>query len=103
MQVVRQLGQEGENAAGIVKNTSRIEALSGKATYRIPHGRTATRLTEVKNVGALVFTAQLRDSLHYAIMTNREFVLIVKEFTQLSPTLERAVAAGWITLRRILP
>lgn len=98
MEIVRRLGKEGENAAGIIKNTQRIESLSGKTKYRIPDEITPTTLREVKNVVRLDFNAQIRDSLHYAIMTNREMVLVVRPNTQLSQGLQNAVRAGWIRL-----
>ncbi len=103
MAIVRQLGNEGETAAGIVKNTQRIESLSGKAAYRVPDELTATTVTEVKNVAKQSFNTQIQDSLHYAMMTNRDFELVVRNTTRLSGPLQRAVDAGWITLRRILP
>jgi hypothetical protein len=99
MALVRQLGKEGEAAAAIVKNTQRIESISGTAAYRIPDGLTQTTLTEVKNVANLNFTNQLQDFLHFSIMTGREFVLVVRPTTQLSGPLQQAISAGWITLR----
>jgi RHS repeat-associated protein len=84
MEIVRRLGKEGENAAGIIRNTQRIESLSGKTKYRIPDEITPTALREIKNVVRLDFNAQIQDSLHYAIMTNREMVLVVRPNTQLS-------------------
>lgn len=98
MEAVRRLGTEGEAAAGITKNTQRIESLSGTARYRIPDELSPTTLREVKNVARLDFDAQIRDSLHYAIMTNREMVLVVRRTTQLSQPLQDAVRAGWIRL-----
>ena len=50
MEQVRKAGIEGEKAAGIAKNTQRIESITGKAAYRIPDELTATCLKEVKNV-----------------------------------------------------
>jgi Restriction endonuclease fold toxin 7 len=98
MQVVRQLGQEGENAAGIVKNTQRIDALSGKAKYRIPDEITKTYVKEVKNVAKLDFTAQIRDSSHYAIEQGKDFILVVRQDTILSQPIINAVNKGWIIL-----
>jgi hypothetical protein len=98
MTVIRQLGRTGEEAAQIVKNTQRIESLSGTATFRVPDELTATTLKEVKNVAKLDFDAQIRDSLHYSIMTNREFILVVRSDTQLSRPLQRAIEKGWIKL-----
>mgnify|MGYP003541520247 CR=1 FL=1 len=46
----RALGQAGEAAADIIKNTTRIPSATGTAAYRIPDGLTSTTLTEVKNV-----------------------------------------------------
>jgi hypothetical protein len=103
MATVRRLGREGEAAANIVKNTARIPSLSGTAAYRIPEELTKTVLKEVKNVAKLSFTAQLRDSLHYAIETGRDFVLVVRagDGTRLSPQLQAAIRAGWIILENL--
>ena len=97
-QLARRLGREGEDAAQIVKNTQRIESLSGRTTYRIPDALTKRTLTEVKNVKYLHFSTQLRDSLHYSIMTNRQMILKTRSDTVLSKDLLRAIQAGWINL-----
>ncbi len=99
MAEVRALGEEGELAARIVKNTEHIPSLSGTAAYRIPDELTPTTLTEVKNVQSLDFDSQLQDSLHFAIMTERDMILVVRPTTTLSPDLKAAVNAGWINLR----
>jgi len=99
MAAVQALGRAGENGAGIVQNTQRIPSLSGTAAYRTPDGLRGGALIEVKNVGRLSFTAQLRDSLHYAIMTGRDMILWVRPGTILSPSLQRAIREGWIQVR----
>jgi hypothetical protein len=98
METVRRIGREGEAAADIAKNTKRIESLSGKAAYRVPDEMTPTTLTEVKNVATLSFDAQIRDFLHYSIMTERRFILKIRPGTKLSKSLEDAIRAGWIHL-----
>ena len=98
MRLIRQLGREGEEAAGIVRNSTRINSLSGSKAFRIPDALSKSCLKEVKNVAKLDFDAQLRDYLHYAIMTEREFVLVVPRSAKLSQPLQDAIRAGWITL-----
>jgi len=98
--LAQKLGSEGEEAAGILKNTEHIVSLSGRAAYRIPDELTETTLTEVKNVAYQHFSTQLQDSLHYAIMTGREMILKVRAngATKLSGELRQAINAGWIKL-----
>jgi enamine deaminase RidA (YjgF/YER057c/UK114 family) len=99
MQTVRHLGKEGEDAADIVKNTQRIESLSGKAKYRIPDELVDKQyIKEIKNVGRLSFSSQIVDSLHYAIANNIDFILQVRPSTRLSGPLLNAIKHGWIKL-----
>ena len=100
-EIAQELGKAGETAAGIAKNTQRIESLSGKVAYRIPDELTPTTLTEVKNVAYQHFSTQLQDSLHYAIMTGRQMILKVAPDTVLSKELQDAIRAGWIKLEFI--
>ena len=74
---VRQLGNEGEAAAGILKNTLRIPSASGNASYRIPDvlDHAARLIGDVKNVARLSRTSQLRDYLAYAQTNHYEFHL----------------------------
>ena len=98
MDIVRKLGKDGELAAAIAKNTKRIPSISGKARYQIPDELTPIFLKEVKNVAKLDFTAQIRDSLHYAIEQGLDFILVVRKNTRLSQLLKDAISAGWIKL-----
>ena len=84
-ELARRLGREGELAAGIdpIKK-KRIPSLSGRRKYRIPDEMTRKTLTEVKNVKYQHFSTQLRDSLHFSIMTNRQMILKVRRDTILS-------------------
>jgi hypothetical protein len=100
-QLAQRLGREGEHAAGITKNSVRIDSLSGRRAFRIPDELTESTLTEVKNVEYQHFSTQLQDSLHYSIMTNRQMILKVREDTILSEDLIRAIKAGWINLEFI--
>ena len=97
----RQLGRAGEAAAGIVKNTERIASATGTAAYRVPDvlNHSAKIIGEVKNVGSLSYTSQLRDFAAYAAQNGYTFELTVRSTTQLSGALQQAVANGSIVLR----
>ncbi|WP_428267207.1 putative toxin [Haliangium sp.] len=97
----RQLGQAGEAAAGIVKNTERIASLTGTARYRVPDvlDHAARVIGEVKNVSRLSYTKQLRDFVAYAQHHRYTFYLWVRTTTQLSVPLQQAVRRGQIILR----
>lgn len=98
--LARQLGVAGEVSAGIVKNTERIASATGTAAYRIPdvldHG--AKIIGEVKNVGKLSYTNQLRDFVAYASQNQYTFVLQIRRSTELSAPLQQAIAEGKIVL-----
>ena len=98
---IRALGQAGEKAAKILKNTNRIPSATGTAAYRVPDGLNhATKtLSEVKNVGSLSYTNQLRDFASYAASNGYTFELFVRPTTELSGPLQQAVANGQIVLR----
>jgi hypothetical protein len=66
MAEARAAGAAGEAAAGIAKNTKRIPSPTGTAAYRVPDGLANGVLTEVKNVGRLTLTGQIRDFAAYA-------------------------------------
>jgi hypothetical protein len=105
MAAVRALGTDGEAAANIIKNTERIESASGTANYRIPDvlDHDLNIIGEVKNVGSLSYTNQLRDFSSYAQANGYTFQLMVRSTTQLSGPLQQAVNAGDIMLLRTLP
>lgn len=67
----------------------------------MPDGLTNTILNEVKNVGRLAYTQQLRDYAQCAADTGRAFQLWVRGGTVLSPQLQNAVRTGEVTLRTI--
>ena len=95
----RALGEAGEAAAGIVKNTERIPSATGTAAFRVPDGLTATTLTEVKNVARLGLTNQLRDFAAFAKATGREFDLVVRSTTELSKPLQDFIRTEGINVR----
>jgi RHS repeat-associated protein len=96
-----QLGRAGEAAAGIVKNTERIASATGTAAYRVPDAlnHAARTIGEVKNVGSLSYTNQLRDFASYASRKGYTFELWVRPTTQLSGPLQQAISDGEISLR----
>lgn len=101
--LARQLGNAGEAAAGIVKNTQRIPSASGTARYRIPDilDHSARVIGDVKNVGRQSYTAQLRDFAAYASQNGYTFELWVRPTTRLSGPLQQAVSQGDLVLRFI--
>jgi Restriction endonuclease fold toxin 7 len=78
-----------------------IPRASGTAAYRVrdvlDHG--AQVIGDVKNVGTLSYTNQLRDFASYARTNGYKFQLTVRTTTQLSGPLSREVANGNILLR----
>ncbi|MHB1034182.1 MAG: RHS repeat-associated core domain-containing protein [Pirellulales bacterium] len=94
-------GNGGEEAAAIVKNTTRIDSLTGTAAYRVPDVLTKTVIGDVKNVSRLSYTNQLKDYAAYAAETGRTFELYVRRSTKLSSALKQAVNSGRIVLKHI--
>jgi hypothetical protein len=101
LQAAGQLGRAGEAAAGIVKNTERIASATGTAAYRVPDvlNHSARIIGDVKNVGSLSYTSQLRDFAAYASRNGYTYELWVRPTTQLSGPLQQAVSSGDIVLR----
>ncbi len=105
--LARQLGQEGERAADIVKNTERINSLTGTADYRVPDilDHAAGLVGEVKNVATQGFTRQIQDYLYYALQNNYDFVLVVRQGggTAFTAPLQALIDSGFINILRMLP
>lgn len=99
--LARRLGNVGESAANIIKNTERIPSLTGTANYRIPDvlDRAAGVIGEVKNVQNLSYTSQIRDFVSYGQQSGLRFELIVRPTTQITAPLQEAVSQGNIFLR----
>lgn len=98
--VVR-VGQVGEAAVRGVAAIGPKVAIDIAGRARIPDGLTGTVLTEVKNVGSLSYTQQLRDFAAHASANGLRFDLWVRPSTTLSEPLKQAVANGTINLRVI--
>jgi hypothetical protein len=97
--LARSVGNAGEAAAGIAKNTTRIASSTGTAAFRVPDGLTTTTLTEVKNVAKLSLTNQLRDFAAFAAETKRGFDLVVREGTRLTKPLQEFIRNQGINLK----
>jgi len=97
--LAKKLGNAGEEAAGITKNTCRVMQTGLEAAYRIPDSITATAIIEVKNVALQSMTSQLRDYMRIAEAQGKAFELYVRPTTRLSRSLQDAVESGQITLR----
>jgi hypothetical protein len=98
--VVR-VGQAGEAAVRSVADIGPKVAIDVAGRTRIPDGLTSTVLSEVKNVGSLSYTQQLRDFAAHASANGLRFDLWVRPTTQLSGPLAQEVANGAINLRYI--
>jgi hypothetical protein len=94
-------GQVGEAAVRAATNIGPATRITVNGATRIPDGLTGTVLSEVKNVGSLSYTQQLRDFAAFARQSGRQFDLYVRPNTQLSRPLQDAVRAGEINLRYI--
>ncbi|MDR0606527.1 MAG: hypothetical protein LBG80_19820 [Bacteroidales bacterium] len=100
---INEIGQTGEQNAGITKNTKKIDSASGKRKYRIPDGMSedGKHLTEVKNVNKQYFSSQLKDDLAYIQkQKGGSLTLIVDTRTKLTPQLQAEVDANRIILER---
>lgn len=98
--LARQLGRAGEHAVGITGPKTAIQ-IPGSGQIRFPDALTESTLTEVKNVGSLSYTQQLRDFTTYSRANGLNFELWVRPTTELSGPLQQAIADGQITLRLI--
>jgi hypothetical protein len=103
--LARTLGQAGETISGILKNTQRIDSLTGTAQYRIPDQllRTQRLISEVKNVAQLSLTNQIKDYSAFAQQEVYTFELWVRETTKLSQPLQKLIDNGQIILRHLEP
>jgi hypothetical protein len=101
--LARQLGKEGEDAAGIVNAKQRIPSLSGTAKYRIPDELLQDQkiLREIKNVKSLSNTNQLKDFNAWAKQNGYQFILEVRAGAKLSGPLQEAIKKGEIILKNI--
>jgi hypothetical protein len=106
----RKLGIAGEETVedmfGLVKNTKRIESLTGSAKYRVPDilNNELGVIGEVKNVQSLSYTNQLKDFSMWAQRNSYTFNLYVRQSTVISSSdLIEAISHGDITLWRCLP
>jgi RHS repeat-associated protein len=103
MALVRQLGREGEEAAGLFGPKKRIQ-IPGTSRFRVPDRLTDEVLTEVKNVKKLPYTRQLRDYAAYCKANPPlKFVLWVRRSTKLSGPLEQAKNSGEIIIKYLGP
>ncbi len=102
-----QKGLQGIQQAGVVQNTEKIVAPSGRV--RVPDvltksNGTITAVGEVKNTASLSYTSQLRDYVGIASSQPNGVVLdlYVRTNTRLSGPLQNAVEQGLITLHPII-
>lgn len=96
--VAGQLGREGEAAvrAGYDIGEKGRFVINGRARISDGLNESARTLSEVKNVGRLSFTRQLRDYLEYAQTNDLRFDLYTRQHSRLSGPLQNAVDSGLI-------
>jgi hypothetical protein len=94
------LGQAGEAAVRAAHDIGPATKILVNGAERIPDGlNLGTKvLSEVKNVGSLSYTQQLRDFAQYAGQNGLRFDLYVRPGTELSGPLRQAVSSGEINL-----
>ena len=97
------IGQEGEKASGIIKNTQSVEINNHT---RIFDGFDPTmHVQEVKNVRYLSFTSQLRDEFTYAAQNHLKMELFIRngfdgrKGTRLSKPLQEAIRSYGVIIR----
>ncbi|MFF2845091.1 putative toxin [Streptomyces sp. NPDC058001] len=96
------VGQQGEAASGIVKNTQRITINGrGRTPDELDHMRGV--IGEVKNVKYQYLSTQIKDYLDYAQANGYGMNLYVRGNTRLSGPLQARVDSGDINLIRNLP
>ena len=98
MENARTLGQQGEKAANIVKNTQRIPSLTQTANYRIPDALDKSKkvLIEIKNVKYQGLTNQIRDFSLWAQERCYDFILKTRPDTKISGPLKEYIDSGKI-------
>jgi RHS repeat-associated protein len=101
--LARALGRAGEEASGLVRNTSRIASLTRTAAYRIPDGLTETTLSEVKNVSRLGRSNQLRDFAAHSSQQGFNFDLYIRADTKLTGPLQQFILDNKINIRYLQP
>jgi hypothetical protein len=103
--LARSMGQAGETAAGIIKNTQRIPSASGTANFRIPDQllRSQQLISEVKNVSKLSQTNQIKDFMAFAQQEGYSFELWVRDSTKFSKPLQQLIDNGQATPKYLEP
>jgi RHS repeat-associated protein len=96
------LGQAGEDAVRGAYNIGPKIKVDVAGTKRIPDGLTPSTLSEVKNVGSLSYTRQLRDYVQFAQQTGRRVDLYVRggsSPTNISGPLRNALSDPSVPIR----
>ncbi|OWV82249.1 hypothetical protein ATY77_03155 [Rhizobium sp. R634] len=98
---VGQVGRDGEAAVRAKVDIGAKQKIIVNGRVRIPDGITRSSLSEVKNVGRLSLTQQLRDYIDIARSRGLRFDLFDRPTTQRSSPLQRAIDDGLINRRDI--
>jgi len=97
-----QLGREGEAAVRAANNIGDKTVIDVAGRTRIPDGLVpGISISEVKNVGSLSFTQQLRDYSSFAQQNGLRFDLYTRPSTTMSGPLLDAIDSGLINLKFI--
>jgi RHS repeat-associated protein len=92
------LGRAGEAAVRAAHDIGPPTRIFVNGVERVPDGLTDAVLSEVKNVGSLSYTQQLRDYAQYAAQNGLRFDLYVRSTTGLSGPLGQAWASGQVNI-----
>ncbi|MBE7540203.1 MAG: hypothetical protein HS122_17550 [Opitutaceae bacterium] len=105
MAEIRRVGAAGESVVRALEDIGEKTAIRipGSNQLRVVDGLTGTTLNEVKSVGSLSYTQQLRDYAAYAGQNGLTFQLWVREGAELSGPLVEAIERGEIVLRTFSP
>lgn len=94
-----EFGRLGEKYARVNYSKRRIPSLTGTAKYRVPNILSETELIEVKNVKYQQLTNQIKDFIAFCHVSNRNFIIYLKDDARLSASLAELAEKGHIRIR----
>jgi RHS repeat-associated protein len=101
LKAAQELGRAGEAAVRAAADIGPATRIFVNGATRVPDGLTRTALSEVKNVGSLSFTRQLRGYTQFAQQEGLRFDLYVRPGARLSGPLRAAEAERLVNILEI--